>query len=128
MPEKMDTGLFFPLGEISPILPLLAGYIILCEGLDFDPAGFFIIYIDKSKKEIVVEHYLNVEKKGAKVATGRLNAVMRGKNAEKLSRAIVEAGLVSRLDHAAYVGRELHKAELALKKGVRYEQDGPLRL
>ncbi|MBI5000355.1 MAG: DUF4346 domain-containing protein [Euryarchaeota archaeon] len=98
------------------------------DKMDFDPAGFFVIFVDKAKKEIVVEHYLNVEKKGAKVATGRLNAVMRGKSAEKLSSAIVEAGLVSRLDHAAYVGRELHKAEMALKKGVKYEQDDPLRI
>jgi tetrahydromethanopterin S-methyltransferase subunit A len=98
------------------------------ERMDFDPAGFFVIFIDRAKREIVVEHYLNVEKKGAKVATGRLNAVMRGKSAEKLSNAIVKAGMLSRLDHAAYVGRELHKAELALKKGAKYEQDGPLRL
>ena len=128
MPERMDTDLFFPLGEISPILPLLAGYIILCGGLDFDPAGFFIIYIDKAKKEIVVEHYLNVPKKGAKVATGRLNAVMRGKSAEKLLNTLKDAHMVSIHSHSAYLRRELHKAELALRKGAKYEQDEPLRL
>jgi dihydropteroate synthase len=32
-------------------------------------------------------------------------------------------GLVSRLDHAAYLGSELAKAEIALKTGKEYIQD-----
>jgi hypothetical protein len=37
--------------------------------------------------------------------------------------------LVTQLDHAAYLGRELQKAEAALSAGISYEQDaaqGPL--
>ncbi|HEX2172228.1 MAG TPA: DUF4346 domain-containing protein, partial [Dehalococcoidia bacterium] len=34
--------------------------------------------------------------------------------------------LVSRMQHAAYLGRELAKAETALKYGMKYVQDDPL--
>ncbi|MEW6489827.1 MAG: DUF4346 domain-containing protein [Thermodesulfobacteriota bacterium] len=34
--------------------------------------------------------------------------------------------LVSRLDHVAYLGRELARAEHALRSGARYVQDGAL--
>jgi len=39
---------------------------------------------------------------------------------------VVEEGLVTQLDHAAYLGRELAKAEVALKTGAHYEQDAAL--
>jgi dihydropteroate synthase len=35
--------------------------------------------------------------------------------------------MVSRLEHAAYIGRELMRAEIALQRGLRYRQDEPLR-
>jgi hypothetical protein len=38
----------------------------------------------------------------------------------------VEQGLLTQLDHAAYLGRELAKAEIALKTGSHYEQDAAL--
>ena len=37
---------------------------------------------------------------------------------------ILEAGDVSLLDHAAYLGKELYKAELAIRFGRSFEQDG----
>ena len=40
-------------------------------------------------------------------------------------RAIQEHGEVSLLDHAAYLGAELFKAELAIRFGRSFEQDGP---
>jgi len=49
-----------------------------------------------------------------------------GPDAESLCGALLEWGLVSRLEHAAYLGRELEKAELALHKGLDYVQDEPL--
>jgi dihydropteroate synthase len=33
-------------------------------------------------------------------------------------------GDVTLLDHAAYLGRELYKAELAIRYGRSFEQDG----
>ena len=35
--------------------------------------------------------------------------------------------LVSQLSHAGYLGAELAKAEAALRLGLRYEQDQPLK-
>jgi dihydropteroate synthase len=39
---------------------------------------------------------------------------------------IVSRGLVTRLDHAGYLGRELEKAEIAIGLGRSYSQDEPL--
>ena len=37
---------------------------------------------------------------------------------------ILKNGDVSLLDHAAYLGKELYKAELAIRFGRSFEQDG----
>jgi len=39
---------------------------------------------------------------------------------------VIQEGLVTQLDHAAYLGRELAKAEIALQTGSHYEQDAGL--
>ncbi len=49
----------------------------------------------------------------------------RGCSWDRLFTAILGAGDVSRLDHAAYLGKELYKAELSLRFGRSFEQDGP---
>jgi dihydropteroate synthase-like protein len=49
-----------------------------------------------------------------------------GRNARDLVNSLVDLGLVGRLDHAAYLGRELQKAETALHLGRDYVQDEPL--
>ena len=84
-----------------------------------DEKGFFIILVDHDKKEIVCEHYSNDHK---------LLHIIKGKNAEEICATIARLNLVSRLDHAAYLGRELQKAEIALKKNLIYEQDRELEL
>jgi tetrahydromethanopterin S-methyltransferase subunit A len=62
-----------------------------------------------------LEHYTN---------DGWLGALVEGHTAAELYTPAVERGLVSRLDHAAYLGRELARAEHALAAGTRYVQDG----
>jgi tetrahydromethanopterin S-methyltransferase subunit A len=94
-----------------------------------DPAGFFVVFLDKERKEIVVEFYEGVkkdEKKGKKIGTGKLCIVVCGTDAEALCHTIAREELVSRFEHAAYLGRELQKAELALEYGLDYEQDGDI--
>ncbi len=49
-----------------------------------------------------------------------------GKNARDLVNTLVDLGLVGKLDHAAYLGRELQKAETALHLGRDYVQDEPI--
>jgi tetrahydromethanopterin S-methyltransferase subunit A len=82
-----------------------------------DPGGFFIILPDKTAGVIVCEHYEN---------SGRLMHVIEGKDSALIAATAVECGLMTRLDHAAYLGRELAKAEFAMKTGATYTQDAAL--
>jgi dihydropteroate synthase len=52
--------------------------------------------------------------------------IIKGKNAEDIYRTIIDLGLVSLFDHAAYLGSELQKAQIALVTGKSYLQDMPL--
>jgi len=47
----------------------------------------------------------------------------RGKKAEDIYKMIIHEGLVSRHEHAAYLGKELARAEEALKSGREYVQE-----
>lgn len=82
--------------------------------LVLDPAGFFIIYPKSNKREILVEHYSN---------DGILTHVMEGSTASEICNTITELGLVSRLDHAAYLGRELERCRLSIEFGFEFVQD-----
>jgi tetrahydromethanopterin S-methyltransferase subunit A len=62
----------------------------------------------------VIEHYRN---------DGLPTAVAEADNATDGYTSVLAAGLVSCLDHAAYLGRELARAEHALLNGIRYRQD-----
>jgi tetrahydromethanopterin S-methyltransferase subunit A len=85
--------------------------------LRLDRAGFFIVLPQPQKRLIVCEHYEN---------NGRLAHVIEGQQAALIASTIVERGFVTQLDHAAYLGRELAKAEAALLDGITYEQDAAL--
>lgn len=85
----------------------------------FDPKGCFKIMLDRAENEIVALHFSATQR--AKPAL-----IIKGKTAKNVYTEIVEAGLVTRLDHAAYLGSELAKAEIALKTGKEYIQDAPL--
>jgi dihydropteroate synthase-like protein len=49
---------------------------------------------------------------------------VRGKHWQDVMYTILSQGGVSLMDHAAYLGRELYKAELAIRYGRSFEQDG----
>ena len=85
--------------------------------LRLDRAGFFIVLPQPQKRLIVCEHYEN---------NGRLAHVIEGRQAALIAATVVERGFVTQLDHAAYLGRELAKAEAALSNGITYEQDAAL--
>ncbi len=50
---------------------------------------------------------------------------VRGRRWEDVFCMLLENGSLSRLDHAAYLGKELFKAELAIRYRRSFEQDGP---
>ena len=85
----------------------------------FDPKGCFKIMIDRANDVVAALHFSTSKRDKPKV-------IIKGKTAEDVYAKIVEMGLVTRLDHAAYLGSELAKAAIALKTGKEYIQDSPL--
>ncbi len=61
---------------------------------------------------------------GGKIIAVRNGKAIRGTSWYDVFSAIVEEDGVSLLDHAAYLGKELYKAELAIRFGRSFEQDG----
>ena len=82
--------------------------------LTLDKAGYFVVYPDTRSKSLVVEHYTN---------QGVLNCVLEGTSTGALYSEAIERQLVTRLDHAAYLGRELARAEQSLLSGQPFVQD-----
>jgi len=82
--------------------------------LILDPAGYFVVCPDRRHQRLMLEHYSN---KG--VLTRRFAA----SSAAAMYITVIGAELITRLDHAAYLGRELARAEYALKEGEQYTQD-----
>ena len=84
------------------------------ERMKADPAGYFVIFVDHQHQQLSIEHYR---------ASGVLDCIIEGKKGAELYHRAIELGLVSRLDHAAYLGRELARAEQALESAQNYVQD-----
>jgi len=80
-----------------------------------DKAGYFVILPIPEKNIINVEHYSY---------DNTLLRVIEGKDARSIYWTIIENKWVTFLSHAAYLGKELTKAELSLKYGFKYVQDG----
>jgi len=94
------------------VVESIAGY--LPPRMIADPAGYFVVYVDRERGVLSLEHYQN---------NGVLDAVVEGGSAAELYTPAIDKGLVSRLDHAFYLGRELAKAEHSLMTGEPYTQD-----
>ncbi|MDW7733047.1 MAG: dihydropteroate synthase-like protein [Methanolobus sp.] len=65
----------------------------------------------------------NIYGKGGCIFAEHDTASILGKTAGEIMDTILNMDLVSRMEHAAYLGQELKKAELALKFGRSYSQD-----
>jgi dihydropteroate synthase-like protein len=81
-----------------------------------DSVGMFKISIDRVNNFLVAIHYISLD-------MANPSNIIKSKTAESLYAKIIEMGLVSKLDHAAYLGTELAKAEIALRTGKEYNQD-----
>lgn len=79
-----------------------------------DKAGYFVVIPSPEKKIIIVEHY---------DYDNKLLHIIEGEDAPSIYSTIIENGWVTELSHAAYLGRELAKAEISLKHGFKYVQD-----
>ena len=109
------------------------------RNINLDPNGYFLIKIDLINKKIIVEHYLNkIDKKGLAIDPDtnmpitcreenvrKYNKIFMGDTAKEVGILISEkeGGLISKIDHALYLGRELQKAEECILKNIEYIQD-----
>ncbi len=84
--------------------------------------NWFVISIDRQKQQIVVEHYTGYE------TNSKLCCRIAGKSAASIAGTIVRKKKISGLYNAAYLGKELQKAEIALATGADYEQEKDLKL
>ncbi len=82
--------------------------------MKLDPAGYFVIYPLAERKVIQVEHY---------AYDNRLLHTLESASPRALYLKIIEEGWVTEMSHAAYLGKELVKAEISLKTGAVFVQD-----
>ena len=94
-----------------PVVPMPEGAIEARAGHTFQPDSCGSFRISISAQSILAQ-------------TG--STTVAGRNARDILNTLIEMNLVSRLDHAGYLGRELEKAEIALRLKRSYVQDEPL--
>ncbi len=104
------------LREASQTVQIRAQYDDLKEFV-LDPVGYFLIRILSDTKEIEV------------ALCGEKNVIVKkviGKTPLEIYQTCIKNNMLSRHDHAAYLGRELQKAFIALQHGLPYVQDDEL--
>lgn len=99
--------------EISPVPIIQAKE--PAKIIKLDKEGYFVILPQPENNIIIVEHYSYKDK---------LLKVIEGKDARSIYWTLIENNLVSLLSHSAYLGKELTKAELSMRYGFKYIQDG----
>jgi dihydropteroate synthase-like protein len=77
------------------------------DEITYDPKGNFRIGIE-----------------GDQIVAEVRGKAVKGTRWQDVLYTLIEEGHVSLLDHAGYLGRELYKAELAIRYGRSFEQDG----
>jgi dihydropteroate synthase-like protein len=80
-----------------------------------DPKGSFTIWIDYHKQTIFVTHL--------EYQTNRPTIMFSASKARPIYEAIMERQLISMVDHAYYIGRELERAEVCLFLGKTFVQN-----
>ena len=91
-----------------------------------DPKGYFLIDIDREAKLLRVA-YCKFTKLGNNPVNDMV-AIISGKTAIEIVNTLIRENYISSLQHAADMGIELCKAELALKYDLKYIQDKDLLL
>ena len=91
-----------------------------------DPKGYFLIRVDSENKLIRVGYCLF-----SKLGNDHIHdmvAEVTGRNSIEIVNTLIRNDFISTLQHAADMGIEIHKAELALKYNLKYIQDKELKL
>jgi hypothetical protein len=105
-----------------------------------DPGGYWLVYLDRDAQRICVKHFANdINEQGLAVdpETGEIipcqgvverkpTIILQARTAKELCVQLFENGEtypITMFNHAAYLGRELVRAEMALMNGTEYIQD-----
>ena len=91
-----------------------------------DPKGYFLIAIDREKKLLKVG-YCKFKKLGNEPINDMVS-IVSGTTAIEIVNTLIRNKYISTLQHAADMGIELCKAELALKYKLNYIQDKDLKV
>jgi len=83
--------------------------------VELDKAGYFVVLPRAENGHLVVEHY---------AYNNKLLRTIEGRDARSIYSTIIQNGWVTQLSHAAYLGKELARAELSLKVRDKFVQDG----
>ncbi|MDH4378940.1 MAG: DUF4346 domain-containing protein [Vampirovibrionales bacterium] len=116
----VQTHLSQPLSAVTPYAGVIQQPVPEAIGthnpaITEDPKGYFVITMEAGSENPLVAEYFNTE--------GLRQAIVRGKTPKAVYTALLNNGWISRLDHAAYVGQELARAEAALTANRFYMQD-----
>jgi tetrahydromethanopterin S-methyltransferase subunit A len=109
--KNRNTGFLAPREDADGVERLIVPRHVQLDSRP-DKTGDFNIRLEG--ESIIVEH-LNQK--------DHLLRVIEGKTARDICLTLIRNGWVSRLDHAAYLGRELARAEAALIRGQPFTQD-----
>jgi tetrahydromethanopterin S-methyltransferase subunit A len=82
-----------------------------------DPKGYFLIRANTKTRKLELGHCRR---------NNEIEVLITGETPQEMYFTACQMGLVSRHDHAAYLGKELQKAFTALEMGIDYVQDSPL--
>ena len=91
-----------------------------------DPKGYFLIKLDRESNLIRVGYCLF-----SKLGNDSMHdmvAEITGTTAIEIVNTLIMKNFISTLQHAADMGIELHKAELALKYNIKFIQDKDLKI
>ena len=91
-----------------------------------DPKGYFLIDIDRKKKQLVVGYCKIITKNRSKI--NNMIAIINGKTAIEILNTLIKKKFISTLQHAGDMGIELCKAEIAMNSNLKYIQDKKLKI
>jgi dihydropteroate synthase len=116
MPKKKIKGFFRDIKISKNLKEIKATRPLMYKG---DPKGYFLIKANYKKNLIEVGYCTNGD---------TLKHKITGKTPNEIFNIIIEKKLISKKEHAIYLGSELQKAHIAIKNKLKYIQDEDLDL
>jgi hypothetical protein len=104
--------------QVPANVPVIEACYDRAKDWQLDPRGYSLIQIDREKDLVRVAF--------CTFPDNVMQAEITGISALDIVNTLITKDMVSTLQHAADLGVELHKAELALKHGFEYVQDQAL--